>query len=173
MKHRLTSEQQIRGLRKGFFFGPLKPICGKQCRFVDLIVPKLPCWPIRPTLHIRRNSNDPRQSLPMPGMRAAPAGADFRSVRLGETEGGCYERNRDPCEARLNLLEVGLFIEPSWLIRWSPSPLSGGMSALFLGVAGPGLATVPGHSPELCSLHKYRFGNSNGARRAITPTELD
>jgi len=36
---------------------------------------------------IWRNAYDPRESLPMPGMRAAPAGADFRSVRLGEAEG--------------------------------------------------------------------------------------
>ena len=47
------------------------------------------------------------------------------------------------------------------------------LPALFLGLAGPGLATVPGHSPELCSLHESLFGNSNGARRTITPTELD
>jgi hypothetical protein len=109
----------------------------------------------------------------MPGMRAAPTGADFRSVRLGEAEGRCYERNCDPSETRLNLLEVGLLIEPSWLIRWSPSPLSGGMSALFLGLAGPGLATVPGHAPKLCGFYESLFGNSNGARRAITPTEPD
>ncbi len=72
---------------KSFFFGPLEPIRGKQCRCLDLIVPKLPCWAIRPTFHIRRNSNEARESLPMPGMRAAPAGADFRSVRLGEAQG--------------------------------------------------------------------------------------
>ena len=36
---------------------------------------------------IRRDANDPRESLPMPGMRAAPAGADFCRVRLGEAEG--------------------------------------------------------------------------------------
>ncbi len=73
----------------------------------------------------------------------------------------------------MNLLEVGLLIEPSWLIRWSPSPLSGGMSALFFGLAGPGLATVPGHSPKPCGFYESFSGNSNGARRAITPTELD
>ncbi len=83
----IRKEPDTAAVPKLFFFGPLEPIRSKQCWCLDLIVPKPPCWPIRPTLHIWRNSNDPCQSLPMPGMRAAPGGADFRSVRLGEAEG--------------------------------------------------------------------------------------
>ena len=67
---------------KPFFFVPLEPIRGKQCRCLDLIVLKLPGWPIRPTLHIRRNSNDPRESLPVPGMRAAPVSVAERERKF-------------------------------------------------------------------------------------------
>ncbi len=36
---------------------------------------------------VRTAEDEARESLPMPGMRATPAGADFRSVRLGDAEG--------------------------------------------------------------------------------------
>ncbi len=72
---------------KRFFFGPLKPIRGKQCWCLDLIVLKLPFWPIRPTLHIRRDANELCESLPVAWMWAVPAGADVCRVRLGDGEG--------------------------------------------------------------------------------------
>ncbi len=50
-------------------------------------MPNLPFWHIRPTLHIRRNSNEFCKSLPMPWMWAVPAGADVCGVRLGDAEG--------------------------------------------------------------------------------------
>ncbi len=69
-------------MAKPFFFGPLEPIRARQCRCLDLIVPKPPCWPIRPTLHIRRNSNDPRESLPVPGMWVAPVSVAERERKF-------------------------------------------------------------------------------------------
>src|SRR3989442_335218 len=42
--------RHIQTLAKPFFFGPLELNRGKQCRSLDLIVPKLPYRAIRPTL---------------------------------------------------------------------------------------------------------------------------
>ena len=36
---------------------------------------------------IRRDANDPRESLPVPWMWAVPAGADVCGVRVGDAEG--------------------------------------------------------------------------------------
>ena len=73
----------------------------------------------------------------------------------------------------MNLSEVGFLIEPSRLARCFPSPFGGRMSALFLGLASPSLATVPSDSPELRGFNESLSGNSNCTRRAIIPTELD
>ena len=72
---------------KSLFFGPLEPIRGKQCGYLDLIVAELPFWPIQPTLLIRRDANELRQTQPVPWMWAVPAGADICGVRLGDIEG--------------------------------------------------------------------------------------
>src|SRR5713226_10116125 len=45
------------------------------------------------------------------------------------------------------------------------------MSALCLGLAGPGFATVSGHSPELCSFDEILLGHGNGTCCAIPTTE--
>src|SRR5712692_9080554 len=44
------------------------------------------------------------------------------------------------------------------------------MSALCLGLAGPGLAAVPGYSPELCSFDEILLGHGNGTCCAIPTT---
>jgi hypothetical protein len=81
---------------------------------LDLVVPKLPDWPI-PTSHIRRNADQPCKSQPVPWMRQVPTGADLRSVRFGYTESCGYDRDFDPAQERLNLSEVGFLIQPNRL----------------------------------------------------------
>jgi len=41
------------------------------------------------------------------------------------------------------------------------------MLALFLGLAGTGLGTVPRHSPQLCNFDEALSRNRNGARLIV------
>ncbi len=64
---------------------------------------------------IWQDPNELRERLPVPWMRQVSTGADLRSVRLGDAQGRCYDRDGDPRKERLNLSEVEVLIQPNRL----------------------------------------------------------